>query len=470
MTWRSRHYSVPMSVIHRTSKLHPPKSATQKSKPQHVTSMKLSVPPAILSILLRGSSTTFASAFLGSSSTISGHASIISSSSSSSRNNFIHSVANNLRGGGINNNSINSIISSSSSTSLAMTTDKLRPFNTWTFDKHCESMSWTPASDITLTATHISATDSSSSLAALEQADLIIVGVFAPPKDDDDVNKDEENDEEEEVVPPIVFSGKAKELDESLGGALTELAAENSKAFQNGGSAGKMTPVARIRDGNVTRRFVLLGLGHEESKKKEVDEKREKDDGAAAVAGAGLVTKAASAIASACHDQKKATTCHVLLPLSSPLTTDVSTTLQTFSTEFHSNLYSDNRYRTGKKIEVKAEDVKSVQLFLESDVSSASVDDSTLALSIATGIQIASGISLTRDIVNAPHNVLNSESLAETAKRIALESDGAITCEILGKEECEKRGMGAYLGVARGSETEPQFIHLTYKPASGDIK
>jgi leucyl aminopeptidase len=30
--------------------------------------------------------------------------------------------------------------------------------------------------------------------------------------------------------------------------------------------------------------------------------------------------------------------------------------------------------------------------------------------------------------------------------------------------------MGAYLGVARGSETEPQFIHLTYKPPSGEIK
>jgi leucyl aminopeptidase len=51
-----------------------------------------------------------------------------------------------------------------------------------------------------------------------------------------------------------------------------------------------------------------------------------------------------------------------------------------------------------------------------------------------------------------------------------LESGGSITCEILGKEECEARGMGAYLGVARGSETEPQFIHLTYKPASGSIK
>ena len=78
-------------------------------------------------------------------------------------------------------------------------------------------------------------------------------------------------------------------------------------------------------------------------------------------------------------------------------------------------------------------------------------------------------MSLTKDIVNAPHNVLNSESLADTAKKIAEESGGSITCEILGKEECEKRGMGCYLGVARGSETEPQFIHLTYKP-SGEVK
>ena len=88
---------------------------------------------------------------------------------------------------------------------------------------------------------------------------------------------------------------------------------------------------------------------------------------------------------------------------------------------------------------------------------------------IATGLAIASGCSLTKDIVNAPHNVLNSESLAATAQRIASESGGSITCTILGKEECEARGMGAYLGVARGSETEPQFIHLTYKP-DGEIK
>ena len=431
--------------------------------------MKIS--PAVLSILLRGSS-----AFISSSSSSSGGLGLASSViSPRSRLNNFSSLANNLRGGGssiINISSSNSVAPSASTTSLTMVAGgdqqpPLRPFNTWTFDKHCESMSWSPPSDIALTATHCSS--SSTSAASLEQADLIIVGVFAPAKDDDTKEEDENEEEEEAIVPPIVFSGKAKELDEALGGALSELAAENSKAFQNGSNAGKMTPVARIRgDGGVTRRFALLGLGHESTKKKENVDPKESD----AAAAAALVTKAASAVASSCHDQKKANTCHVLLPLSSPLTNNndevEGALLQTFSTEFHSNLYSDNRYRTGKKIEVKAEDVKSVKLFLESSSSTSSED--ILASSIATGIQIASGISLTRDIVNAPHNVLNSESLAETARRIALESGGSIKCEILEKEECEARGMGAYLGVARGSETEPQFIHLTYKPASGSIK
>ena len=63
--------------------------------------------------------------------------------------------------------------------------------------------------------------------------------------------------------------------------------------------------------------------------------------------------------------------------------------------------------------------------------------------------------------------MLNSESLADTAKRIAKESNGRLQCTVLGKKECEARGMGAYLGVARGSETDPQFIHLTYSPPPG---
>ena len=314
-------------------------------------------------------------------------------------------------------------------------------------------MEWNVSPSVALSAT------SAASSVAVRDADLIIVGVFAPPAKDDDDDKEEKEDEEEEME-PIVFTGIAKRLDEELGGALTELAMENSKAFQNGGSAaGSMTPALRIATGGKTKRYVLLGLGAEGKVSKEgVPPKME----------ASSIMKVGGAIASAIHDQKKITTCNVLLP--SKFTEGITgkSMLTDFSTAYYSGLYVDNRYRTGKKIELKAENVQGVTLYLEN---TADNDDITTIgqEAIATGLAIASGCSLTKDIVNAPHNVLNSESLAETARRIAAESGGSITCTILGKEECEARGMGAYLGVARGSETEPQFIHLTYKP-EGEIK
>lgn len=328
-----------------------------------------------------------------------------------------------------------------------------RPFVTWTFDKHCETMGWSPAPAATLSAVSVSAGDGSGSV---DDADLVIVGVFAPPAKDDD------NADEKKEIDPIVFSGKAKELDEALGGALTELAYENSKAFQNGGSAGTLTPAMRVvasGGGGRARRYVLLGLGPAGKEK----------DGAMPKIESATIMKAASAVASACHDQKKVSSCNVLLPPGIVEGISSAGMLKDFSTAFFSSLYVDNRYRTGKKVEVKAEDVESVRLYLELSGGEADVA-SDYDIAISSGAAVARGCSLTKDIVNAPHNVLNSESLADTARRVAEESEGTITCEVLGKEECEARGMGAYLGVARGSETEPQFIHLTYTPPNGDVK
>jgi len=137
------------------------------------------------------------------------------------------------------------------------------------------------------------------------------------------------------------------------------------------------------------------------------------------------------------------------------------------ATEFYSSLYSDNRYRTGDKIILKAETLESVTVVMEGISDEAEIKAANVA--IEAGKSLANGIIMTKDIVNAPHNALNSESLANTAKQIAEESGGTLTITILGKEECEKRGMGAYLGVARGSETDPQFIHMTYTPKSGKV-
>jgi leucyl aminopeptidase len=76
--------------------------------------------------------------------------------------------------------------------------------------------------------------------------------------------------------------------------------------------------------------------------------------------------------------------------------------------------------------------------------------------------QICSGVILARELVAAPANAVNSITMAETAQEIA--SVHGLEVEILEREECEKLGMGAFLGVAQASELPPKFIHLTYKP------
>jgi len=81
---------------------------------------------------------------------------------------------------------------------------------------------------------------------------------------------------------------------------------------------------------------------------------------------------------------------------------------------------------------------------------------------VKRGEAMASGVILTREIVNAPPNVATPEFFAETARSLAESSRGSITCTILEKEDCERLGMGAFLGVAQGSELPPKFIHMKY--------
>ena len=59
----------------------------------------------------------------------------------------------------------------------------------------------------------------------------------------------------------------------------------------------------------------------------------------------------------------------------------------------------------------------------------------TLKKAIEEGKKIAMGVHLAKDIVNAPHSVLNSLSLADLARKLAADSDGSLTCEILDKDD-----------------------------------
>jgi leucyl aminopeptidase len=310
-------------------------------------------------------------------------------------------------------------------------------FTTWSFDEPCTTMSWTEMTEASLSATTKSDNWD-------DDADLVVVGVFAPKKEGEEDEDEEKKEEEEE--PTAELTGAAKDLDEKLGGALSSIMVENSKAFKNGASAGSVTPTLRLFTNGKSQRVVLVGLGT-------LDE--EKED---ALAGVGSAV--GKALATTCNSEKKVKSAKVLLP--ETIGSDASI-LKDLSTTFFAGLYSDNRFRTDKNKETPAEDLESVTLVSEGS----SVDGAAEALDV--GKKLAAGIYMTKDIVNSPHNVLNSLSLADTAKRLADESGGSLKCQILGKKECEERGMGAYLGVARGSETEPQFIHMTYTPPDGVV-
>jgi leucyl aminopeptidase len=77
------------------------------------------------------------------------------------------------------------------------------------------------------------------------------------------------------------------------------------------------------------------------------------------------------------------------------------------------------------------------------------------------------GVELARQLVAAPPNVATPQHLADTAAAIA--SDFGLELRVLERSDCEALGMGAYLGVAQGSELAPKFIHLTYRPA-GEVR
>lgn len=73
---------------------------------------------------------------------------------------------------------------------------------------------------------------------------------------------------------------------------------------------------------------------------------------------------------------------------------------------------------------------------------------------------IGEGVNAARDLSNTPGGDMTPESLAEAAVRAA---DGTpAKVKILGRAEMAALGMGAVLGVAKGSSEEPQFIVVEY--------
>jgi len=83
---------------------------------------------------------------------------------------------------------------------------------------------------------------------------------------------------------------------------------------------------------------------------------------------------------------------------------------------------------------------------------------------------VAAAQNRARDLQNSPANHLTPEVLADRARQIAAAHD-EVAVTVLGGEEIEARGMGAFAAVAKGTDVEPRLIELRYEGpgASGPL-
>ncbi|BBN08546.1 leucyl aminopeptidase [Marchantia polymorpha subsp. ruderalis] len=85
-------------------------------------------------------------------------------------------------------------------------------------------------------------------------------------------------------------------------------------------------------------------------------------------------------------------------------------------------------------------------------------------------VKVTGGVILARQLVNAPPNVLLPSVLADEAENLTADYSDVLTVKILDEEACRKLKMGSYLGVSAASTNPPKFIHIQYKPPTGDVK
>jgi leucyl aminopeptidase len=74
---------------------------------------------------------------------------------------------------------------------------------------------------------------------------------------------------------------------------------------------------------------------------------------------------------------------------------------------------------------------------------------------------LAEATNLARDLVNEPANMMTPSDLAKTAEKVA--KTYRLSLVVLDRELMGKEGMGALLGVARGSSQPPKMIVISYK-------
>src|SRR6266446_1430660 len=95
-------------------------------------------------------------------------------------------------------------------------------------------------------------------------------------------------------------------------------------------------------------------------------------------------------------------------------------------------------------------------------------DPKALESAMRAGRIVAESQNFTRDLVNEPSNRMTPTMMAERAKQMAEEV--GLKCEAYGADKIRQLKMGAFWGVAQGSDEPPALIVLRYEPAGAADK
>ncbi len=87
--------------------------------------------------------------------------------------------------------------------------------------------------------------------------------------------------------------------------------------------------------------------------------------------------------------------------------------------------------------------------------------DAALQVALDQATAMAKGIKLACHLSDLPPNICNPEYLASAAGLLA-QGQKKVDCEVLERQQMIELGMGALLGVASGSSTQPKLIVLKY--------
>ena len=224
------------------------------------------------------------------------------------------------------------------------------------------------------------------------------------------------------------LSGDLVDVDKLLDGEVTKLI----KQGEIKGKLGEITVVHSL--GKLPAgRVAILGLG----KNKEL-----------------TPDKIRIALADACRTLRKKGAKHIDTALVGVGVNDINaeTSAQTITEGAILGLYTFTRHLSKKSEPGKIEGFTIIDRNLK--------NKTAIEHGVNTGVVLAEAANLARDMVNEPPNFMTPTIMAEEAKRVAVKHD--LEIEILERDQMKELGMGAILGVAKGSQEPPKFIVLRY--------